>query len=236
MINRPLSAEDKYISPPFLYERIHAILRHYCRLDRLYPRNRVFSIYYDTPSQTAFAEKTNGDFLKHKVRLRWYEDDKAGTPPPAQAVVYLESKNKVGGVRGKSRQALLLDAKQLRTASLEKPWLQAILAKHFREAGLASPGRWRPAIQIEYLRERYECPASGARVCVDSRIGCLRFNRQMIHGAAPVRLNTLVVEIKGVHNPDTPWLKHLHASGMRAASFSKYGACFAQLTGGLNHE
>ena len=236
MMNRPLSAEDKYVGPLFLYDRIHAILRHYCRLDRQYPRNRVFSIYYDTPAQTAFAEKANGDFLKHKVRLRWYEDDQVDIPPDGQMTVYLESKNKVGGVRGKSRHPLQLDAGRLRTEPLENSWLQILLAKHFPDVGLVSPGRWRPSIQVDYLRERYECPVSGARVCVDSGIGCRRMNRQMIHGTALVSLDTLVLEIKGVHNPDTPWLKHLHASGLRAASFSKYGACFAQMTGGLNHE
>jgi len=232
----PLSAENKFLGSPSLYGRIISILAHFCRPDRQYPQNRVFSIYYDTPAHTAYEEKENGTFLKQKVRLRWYEDIPASKNKNEAVAVYLECKNKVGGIRGKLRKSLKVDRAQLYTAPMEGSWFQSLIADHFCDIGLPSPGRWSPSIQIDYLRDRYECPVSGARICVDYQIGCGRVNRQMLPEMHALHLNTLVVEIKGIHNPDTPWLKHIYATGLRFSSFSKYGICFEKVSGGMLDE
>ena len=44
-----------------------------CRPDPLFPRGVVNSIYFDTPELHHLREKINSDYLKTKVRLRWYE-------------------------------------------------------------------------------------------------------------------------------------------------------------------
>ena len=41
--------------------------------DPHYPANVVSSIYFDTHDWRYLNEKENSDFLKTKVRLRWYE-------------------------------------------------------------------------------------------------------------------------------------------------------------------
>lgn len=51
---------------------VAAFLAAYCRPDPEHPGGRVSTIYYDTPELCLLGEKTNSDFLKTKVRLRWY--------------------------------------------------------------------------------------------------------------------------------------------------------------------
>lgn len=45
-----------------------------CLPDPEYPKGRVNSIYYDLRDHRLLDEKRNSDFLKTKVRLRWYAD------------------------------------------------------------------------------------------------------------------------------------------------------------------
>jgi hypothetical protein len=45
-----------------------------CRPDPEHAVACVWTIYYDTPQLTSLREKINSDYLKVKVRLRWYSD------------------------------------------------------------------------------------------------------------------------------------------------------------------
>ena len=42
--------------------------------DGAYSSNIVSSLYYDTRDRRGLYEKLNSDFLKLKVRLRWYTE------------------------------------------------------------------------------------------------------------------------------------------------------------------
>ena len=67
-----LERELKYLLPAgraFLARKIVSAL---CQPDPVYPAATVFTIYYDTPDLTLLSEKLNSDYLKTKVRLRWY--------------------------------------------------------------------------------------------------------------------------------------------------------------------
>ena len=43
-----------------------------CRPDPAFPESTIFTVYYDTPALDCLGHKSNSDYLKTKVRLRWY--------------------------------------------------------------------------------------------------------------------------------------------------------------------
>ena len=49
-----------------------------CRLDDRFEAGIVSSIYYDTHKWRFLSEKINSDYLKTKIRLRWYSDIDSG--------------------------------------------------------------------------------------------------------------------------------------------------------------
>ena len=64
--------ELKFTVPPQSTAAIEAWLNASCCPDDAHPTNTVSSIYYDTPDWRHLREKANGDYLKSKLRLRWY--------------------------------------------------------------------------------------------------------------------------------------------------------------------
>ena len=78
-----------------------AWLRHVCLPDPVYPEAIVYSLYYDTPALDSYHEKVDGDFIKTKCRLRWYDPDLSADP--ALRTAYLEIKHKIGQGRRKTR-------------------------------------------------------------------------------------------------------------------------------------
>ena len=71
MDNQPpfLITESKY--PYSLGDEpvIRSVLDAMCVKDRLYPEERINSIYFDTRDRRHLAEKVNSDYVKTKVRL-----------------------------------------------------------------------------------------------------------------------------------------------------------------------
>ena len=43
-----------------------------CHPERAYPPARVVTVYFDTPDLALLGEKIDSDYLKTKVRVRWY--------------------------------------------------------------------------------------------------------------------------------------------------------------------
>ena len=70
-VSRPRH-EIKFVGParaaPFAAASLEAV----CAPDDEFPGNIVHSVYFDTPDLASYAEKANGDYLKTKLRLRWY--------------------------------------------------------------------------------------------------------------------------------------------------------------------
>ena len=72
--------EIKLVLPNRAARSLVRWLRSRCWPDPLYPAATVSSIYYDTPDWRLLREKVNSDFLKTKVRLRWYSDIDGAEP------------------------------------------------------------------------------------------------------------------------------------------------------------
>lgn len=181
----------------------------------------ILSLYYDTPALRFYNEVRNGDYLKTKVRLRWYEA--VFSPEQEIADCFLEIKQKFGARRYKRRQPVALAPALLqgdlfsRRAILDMP-------EHMPRLILLARGILVPLLVVEYERFRFIDTRTGSRIALDSGISCSRVNSAHLPGTAPVALPVGVVEVKGALDtlPDclTPMRRYL-----RKRSFSKYARC-----------
>jgi hypothetical protein len=186
----------------------------------------VVSLYYDTPSLSFYGQVCDGDFIKTKIRLRWYQTH---FPPEQQSVTcYLEIKRKFGARRHKQRHQLALETRFLSGDLFSQP---AILEapNGMPEARATGRGLLVPVLIVHYERFRFIDPHSGSRIALDTGIVCSRSNSAYLAGVAPVVLGSDVLEVKGVLDalPGCllPVSRHL-----RKQSFSKYATCCALLT------
>jgi len=221
------SAESKFVGTADQEQFVIAWLRHVCLPDPLHPEAIVSSLYYDTPGLSSYHEKTGGDFIKTKCRLRWYDPDIAADP--AIRTAFLEIKHKIGQGRRKSRVRVAVDRDWLDSAGLDDPGFRAILARDAHSLGERLPTGLVPAAVVKYRRRRFICPFTLSRICLDSDIGLGRINERLLARLGPVALGTIVLEVKDGGSAQIPWLARLHAAGIRQRSFSKYGACIASL-------
>jgi hypothetical protein len=67
-----LEHEIKYLVPASHAAALVAWTSSVCLRDGKYPPATVHTVYYDTPRLVLLGEKIGSDFLKTKVRVRWY--------------------------------------------------------------------------------------------------------------------------------------------------------------------
>lgn len=218
--------ESKYVFPRYLAPKLDSWLRSRCLSDPDYPIGTISSIYYDTSNWSLLHEKLNSDFLKAKIRLRWYSNIDNGQVLPNN---YLEIKFKVGSSRHKYRLATGLPSDWIATASLSSSTLIE-LPRLLQQQGFLIPGLLYPTIQIDYTRLRFVDPLSGARLSVDHSIRVTRCNPLMLARSRPQPLDVGVFELKEKSGRLPDWLHQLSAFGCRRTAFSKYSACWQQVT------
>lgn len=219
--------ELKYVMDGSRVEQIHGLLQKRCMPDPQYPAARVCSIYYDTLDWRYFDECTAGQFLKSKIRLRWYAHTASGTPFPD---AFVERKSKEGARRAKLR--VLLPGRATEIAGLhmtdpalrEWPW-------RLREVGGDPPLDLLPVVRIEYMRRRFVDPRTGARLSIDSHIRVAAAHPRV--GLARTHaLPHAVLEHKSDRRALPPELEYLTSFGIRLGSFSKYSTCLSELVHG----
>ncbi len=217
--------ETKYV----LHNNRADILRRWlakkCLPDPEYHEGKISSIYFDTKDFRMLGEKLSSDYLKTKVRLRWYSGIDSGEPFSA---TFLEIKNKIGSARVKIRDRLDIDSEWVLSRPLHNHEYLVINRK-VAEQGVIFKGTLYPAFQINYCRSRFVEPLTGARLAVDSNIHVTRINRQMVNRENFAPLPDAVFELKSQSGILPDWLHQVNALGCRKGSFSKYSACYAQL-------
>jgi hypothetical protein len=221
------SAESKFVAAAEQEERVLAWLRHVCLPDPEHAEARVFTLYYDTVRLDSWREKTEGDFIKTKCRLRWYDPELSRDP--TRRAAFLEVKRKIGQGRRKARARVEAPRDLLDSAGLDHPLFREILARHAPSLGERLPAGLQPAAVVEYRRRRFICPFTLSRVCLDSAIGLGRVNERLLPRLGPANVDAIVLEIKDGGRAAVPWLAALQAAGVRQRSFSKYGACISRL-------
>jgi hypothetical protein len=203
-------------------------LAHACRPDGRYAANRVCSIYYDTPGLTLLDEKRNSDYLKRKVRLRWYAAV-AGAPAPAASPAFIEVKLRVGSFRHKLREPVPQDGTELARLSLEHPHLLEMPAR-LRPHGLPLPPGLVPVMRVDYIRHRFVDRATGERISLDCAISAPATAPRVLPAVPGARLPVAVLEVKGTSGELPPALRGLASRWVRQGAFSKYAACVEKLT------
>jgi SPX domain protein involved in polyphosphate accumulation len=85
-VNTPASGIDQkwerierkfFVSPEKTF-LVRNLLSQTCLKDKLYYRGIVNSLYFDTPDLDHYWKSDDGDYGRHKIRIRWYD-----SPPDA---------------------------------------------------------------------------------------------------------------------------------------------------------
>jgi hypothetical protein len=220
-----LEHEVKYIVPASAAPSLASWLGSVCLPERAYPPARVVTVYLDTPDLAHLGEKIDSDYLKRKVRIRWY----APLDGPGRGTAFAEVKRRVGNRRDKPRLALGVDASELERWRLDDPrWLALIETVSRSELGAGHEVS--PALRLSYTRRRFVEPSGSARVVLDSGIAATAVHPR-IRGRVPALLDLAVLEAKGA-SPDLPRaLRPVVRFGARRGALSKYLACYLAVTG-----
>ena len=220
-----LEHEIKYLVPASNAGPLIAWTSSVCLRDEKYPPATVHTVYYDTPRLSLLGEKIDSDFLKTKVRVRWYAD-RRGKPGEA---LFAEAKFRIGGQRHKVRHRLPASAADAATRPLDDPawvsWLDSLRADVPQ-----LPAALAPVLGVRYVRHRFTEAAHAARVTIDEGIGLDRLNANRARGRMPGVFPHAVFEYKGRLADPPPALLPVVRFGARRGSSSKYLACYQHLT------
>lgn len=196
-----------------------------CRRDPQFPSAIVWTIYYDAPGLASLGEKMNSDYLKRKIRVRWYSDLNGRAAGPA----FVEAKLRLGTRRSKVRVRVPYPAEEIAHWNLQDPRLLG-LPLLLREHGILGQSSWQPVMLIRYRRDRFIEPLTQSRVCLDTDISAAAFNTRFGPLTDPSPLATAVLEVKGPGDELPAALRPLLALGMHKRSFSKYQVVYAHVT------
>ena len=223
---RPLEYELKLVVPASRAPFVQNWLASAAWPDAKYPPARVVTVYFDTRGLRFLGEKDGGDYLKTKVRVRWYAGlvgEAIGSP------VFAECKYRHGAARKKARVRLAVTAADIATWPLTDPSWTALLAPLRAEVPQLPPDLV-PVIRLRYVRCRF-ADRRGARVTLDSDIRVEATNPARV--AAPVASTPLpaaVIEYKAATMDLPRYLAPVVRFGARKAAYSKYLACYEHLT------
>src|SRR5262245_4325320 len=219
-----LERELKFVLPASRAEFAARLLQTLCKPDAQYPDADVWTVYYDSPGFDSLDEKLNSDYLKTKIRLRWY------APPGAagEGPVFLEAKQRVGNRRDKVRVRLPIDAEMLAGRRLEAPAFPLAAAPLAAKGIILGPD-WRPMLALRYRRRRFVDVSSSSRISLDSNITAVSVNRRYLFARSLGPLRVAVVEVKGLNDALPGALRPLLPVGLRKESMSKYAALLLEL-------
>jgi hypothetical protein len=214
-----LEREIKYVLGPGQGPFARRLLDALCDPDPVYPAAVLSTIYYDTARLDLLGSKLDSDYLKTKVRLRWYGDLDGHA---AGERSFLEVKSRIGSVRTKHRVETPLAGSRLRGMALDAPALVDVLTL-LAPLGTVIPNGLRPALLIQYCRYRYIEPLSQARISLDTEIRAPRADPRVLRHDHPVALPAAILEVKGDCEELPRALRPLLHLGTRRFAFSKYG-------------
>lgn len=217
--------ETKFVLPNYRAHIIVAWLKRRCLPDPDYAEGKVSSIYFDTRDWVYLAEKINSDYLKTKVRLRWYSNAVTDSLFPS---TFLEVKSKIGSARKKIRLLLDIDSERIVKTPLNDPQFIEI-PQSIKSEDIYLERPLFPTFQLNYHRFRFIDPMTDSRLCVDCNIHVSRVNPIMVNRMNPEKLKEAVFELKEKSCELPDWLHQLTSLGCRRDAFSKYSSCYAQL-------
>jgi len=221
-INHPARLERKFYLPPAKISFAAHLLKHCCLSDKHYPQGVVHSVYYDTPDLTCFNDSNDGNYGRHKIRIRWYD-----TPinnAPTTVYVELKSKNGFAGTKQRKKHTISswkLERQGIREGIIHYPELQNILMQF----GYCTDTCLEPTIYIAYRRLRFEDILTGIRISLDWNIHSTLLAQPWNRWEGQLRLYGGVIEIKGPTSDIPPALQSMRLLETDWSRFSKYAGC-----------
>jgi hypothetical protein len=224
-----LRHEAKFVLPQYRVPAVRAWLDHCCARDPAYGENIISSVYFDTLQLDLLEQKEQSEYIKHKVRIRWYTE-LSGSALSDRA--YLEVKGKQGARTHKRRIPL-----PVRVSALDRdPIGTAVsvdLAEHITDTARNDLRRLLPVCVVRYRRRRYIEMATGSRIALDHAIEGLHANPRFRLRRPAAASDAAVLEVKGPGAHALPPTLHaLVRFGVRKTSFSKYAVCVRRLIEG----
>jgi hypothetical protein len=218
--------ELKYLLPRSRAPFATAWLGSVARPDRAYPPALVITTYYDTPGLDLLDEKVDSDYLKTKVRVRWYGPLEGG---PATGPVFAECKQREGATRDKHRVVADVRPADLESLPLSAPLWPMLLAG--LRADLPDlPADLAPVMRVVYTRYRFT-DGHSARLALDTDVAAVAVNPGRLSSPArPDPLPWAVFEYKGREAGLPARLAPVTRLGARRSAFSKYVACYEHVT------
>lgn len=228
-------SELKFTHESYSSAAVKRSLDRTCIADKKFQNNIVSSVYFDTHDWLFAHEKASSDYLKTKVRLRWYQKANHRTAKTESdktaSKCFLEFKRKIGSKREKIRILMpFLGNKVLK--SLQDDNIKALIRQHIAENAPDLLGYdIEPKFVIRYNRHRYFEALSRTRISLDTNIRAFSVDRSFAQVFSKVRLNQSVLEVKGDCDDLPIALRNIHAVNLKKAAFSKYYEGFVLLTG-----
>jgi hypothetical protein len=220
---RPRRFERKFYLPAAKIPFAAHLLRHCCMQDRQYPGGTIHSVYYDTSDDAALHDSNEGNPIRNKIRVRWYDHpQKASAPTP----VFLELKSKDGFAGTKQRKKILVPALRLTNPSLHGSILDlTTIHQTLFQFGYYPDGLLHPAIYISYRRLRFEDVLTGVRISLDWDIHSSMVLPHLNGHGGSVRMHGGVIEIKGPSMDIPPAVRSIRYLGTDWSRYSKFAAC-----------
>lgn len=192
-----------------------------CKPDPLHSSGVVTSVYYDSYDLSSYYQKRGSDYLKQKVRLRWYRNLETGV---LSDKAFWEIKMREGTRRKKIREPSRLTPSELDRICITDTRLQdemLLQQNHIKNGAMSNLF---PVIMIRYTRNRYVDPVTGARMSVDCNIHAHQCHPNLTTEALGERLPmpVAIFEYKGVLDYLPPHLAELNVMGGKKQAFSKY--------------
>jgi hypothetical protein len=215
--------ERKFYLPDTKIAFAAQMLAHCCPADRNYPRGEIHSLYFDTADLDHYEDSEQGDRLRKKVRIRWYDR----VPENARtAAVFLELKSKTGFAGVKQRKSFEVSPQRLNESALRDGVLPyPAIAQTLAEFGYYPQDLLLPTILISYQRLRFTDLTTGARVSLDWNIRSTLISPMLNCREGMVRMEGGVIEIKG-RSMDLPAaLEPLYFLETDWSRYSKYACC-----------
>lgn len=193
--------------------------------ERRFPSDVVTSCYYDTPNLDSYQESADGEFIKHKLRLRWY-----GDPVDPYAGVWLEVKSRDGAQSTKQRVRYPSSGvpNQLGLIIPDRAELVRRLRDLTDRATLPLEPTLQPIALIRYRRIRWQSADGVMRASLDTNVQTSNPSGAAIWLPVP---GGSVLELKS-SGELLPHIAHLGRLGLRRTAHSKYALAVETLYGG----
>jgi hypothetical protein len=152
----------------------------------------ITSLYFDDVHNTAFIEKVNGDAIRNKYRIRFYDND--------TSFFKLERKSKLHQMTHKvSGKLTAQEVKEICAKNYE--FLTEKDNDFFKEFYLKlSHGLLKPKVIVKYNRLAFVHPVGNVRITFDSNVqtsnNCIDVFNQNIPYQPAIRSDEVIMEIK----------------------------------------